>query len=136
MSGVLPVRQWPAGGGGAKVAHPILAVVGEDFGLGPTEGGGFRGGMEGKELPGERLLSADMLTIQNIDHVVFRVTNLEKMIAFYTDVLGARFEKHKAAIGLYPLRVGTCLIELAPVDGKLEQQDGAGKSGERSVGKE
>jgi len=67
-----------------------------------------------------------MLTIQNIDHVVFRVTNLEKMIAFYTDVLGARFEKHKAAIGLYQLRVGTCLIDLVPVDGKLGQQGGAG----------
>src|SRR3546814_13869988 len=70
-----------------------------------------------------------MLTIQNIDHVVFRVTNLEKMIAFYTDVLGARFERLTAAIGLYQLRVGTCLIDLVPVDGKLGKQAGPGPCG-------
>lgn len=66
-----------------------------------------------------------MLTIQNIDHVVFRVVNLEKMAAFYTEVLGARFEKHQETIGLYQLRIGTSLIDLVPVDGALGATGGA-----------
>ena len=60
-----------------------------------------------------------MISLQSIDHVVLRVVDLERMARFYTDVLGARFEKHQEAIGLYQLRVGTALIDLAPVDKKL-----------------
>lgn len=60
-----------------------------------------------------------MINITSIDHVVFRVADLEKAATFYIDVLGARWEKKQAAIGLYQLRVGTSLIDLVPVDGKL-----------------
>ena len=66
-----------------------------------------------------------MITIQAIDHVVLRVMDLERMARFYTDVLGARFEKHQEAIGLYQLRVGTALIDLVPVDKKLGAAPGA-----------
>jgi glyoxylase I family protein len=66
-----------------------------------------------------------MINIQNIDHVVLRVVDLDKVASFYTDVLGARWEKKQEAIGLYQLRVGTSLIDLVPVDGKLGQQGGA-----------
>jgi catechol 2,3-dioxygenase-like lactoylglutathione lyase family enzyme len=65
-----------------------------------------------------------MITIHAIDHVVLRVVDLEKMVRFYTDVLGARFEKHQEAIGLYQLRVGTALIDLVPVDKKLGAMGG------------
>ena len=66
-----------------------------------------------------------MITIQAIDHIVFRVVDLDRMARFYIDVLGARFEKHQEAIGLYQLRVGTALIDLVPVDGKLGRMGGA-----------
>lgn len=72
-----------------------------------------------------------MITIQDIDHVVFRVVDLEKMAAFYTDVLGATFEQYQEGPGLYQLRVGTSLIDLVPVSGKLGALGGAppGKEG-------
>ena len=66
-----------------------------------------------------------MITIQAIDHVVFRVVDLETVAAFYIDVLGARWEKKQEAVGLYQLRVGTALIDLVPIDGKLGSQGGA-----------
>jgi catechol 2,3-dioxygenase-like lactoylglutathione lyase family enzyme len=72
-----------------------------------------------------------MIRIRDIDHVVFRVVDLERVAAFWRDVLGARFEKHQEAIGLYQLRVGTSLVDLVPVDGKLGRMGGAapGKEG-------
>ena len=66
-----------------------------------------------------------MITIQNIDHVVLRVSDLDKVARFYIDVLGARWEKKQEAIGLYQLRAGTSLIDLVPVDGKLGRMGGA-----------
>lgn len=66
-----------------------------------------------------------MITIQAIDHIVFRVVDLDRMARFYVDVLGARFEKHQEAVGLYQLRIGTALIDLIPIDGKLGRMGGA-----------
>ena len=71
-----------------------------------------------------------MITIQAIDHVVLRVVDLEKMARFYTEVLGARFEKHQEAIGLYQLRIGTALIDLVPVSGELGSAGGAAPGSE------
>lgn len=72
-----------------------------------------------------------MITIQNIDHVVLRIVDLETVARFYIDVLGARWEKKQEAIGLYQLRLGTSLLDLVPVDGKLGRMGGAapGKEG-------
>lgn len=56
-----------------------------------------------------------MIHIQNIDHVVFRVTDLERAAKFYMDVLGAQFEQFQEHVPLYQLRVGTSLIDLVPV---------------------
>ena len=66
-----------------------------------------------------------MINIQAIDHVVLRVVDLDRMAGFYINVLGARWEKKQEAIGLYQLRVGTALIDLVPVDGKLGAMGGA-----------
>ena len=66
-----------------------------------------------------------MIVIQNIDHVVLRVSDLDRMARFYTEVLGARWEKRQEAVGLYQLRVGTSLIDLVPIDGKLGRVGGA-----------
>ena len=66
-----------------------------------------------------------MINLANIDHVVLRVVDLERVGRFYTEVLGARWEKKQEAIGLYQLRAGTSLIDLVPVDGRLGQAGGA-----------
>lgn len=72
-----------------------------------------------------------VINIQSIDHVVLRVRDLETMMQFYIDVLGARTEKHQKVLGLYQLRVGTSLIDLIPVDERLGRSGGAppGKEG-------
>ena len=66
-----------------------------------------------------------MINIQAIDHVVLRVVDLQRVADFYLNVLGARWEKKQEAIGLYQLRVGTSLIDLVPVGGKLGAIGGA-----------
>jgi len=59
-----------------------------------------------------------------IDHVVLRVTDLSRSLAFYEQVLGAKREKNQEAIGLMQLRFGTSLIDLVPVDGVLGRRGG------------
>lgn len=71
-----------------------------------------------------------MITIRAIDHVVLRVVDLARMARFYTDVLGARFEKNQEAVGLYQLRVGDALIDLVPVSGTLGAMGGAAPGAE------
>ena len=66
-----------------------------------------------------------MINIAAIDHVVLRVSDLNRMVRFYVDVLGAKLEKEQEDIGLYQLRVGTSLVDLVPVDSKLGQMGGA-----------
>jgi len=62
--------------------------------------------------------------IRQIDHVVLRVVDLERMLRFYIDVLGCTPEKDQVEIGLYQVRAGSSLIDLVPVDGKLGQAGG------------
>jgi catechol 2,3-dioxygenase-like lactoylglutathione lyase family enzyme len=71
-----------------------------------------------------------MINIQNIDHVVLRVADLEAMTRFYVDVLGARPEKSDDTLGLYQLRVGTSLIDLVPVQSRLGRSGGAAPGAE------
>jgi len=66
-----------------------------------------------------------MIAIRDIDHVVFRVADLDRMARFYAEVLGASFEKHQRDVGLYQMRVGTSLIDLVPVDGPIGREGGA-----------
>ena len=66
-----------------------------------------------------------MFSIKQIDHLVLRVIDIDKMMAFYTAVLGCGVEKIRADIGLYQLRAGSSLIDLVPVDGQLGAKGGA-----------
>jgi glyoxylase I family protein len=66
-----------------------------------------------------------MFRIQAIDHVVIRTPDLERMITFYSDVLGCTVEKRRDDIGLVHLRAGSSLIDLVSADGKLGQAGGA-----------
>ena len=64
-------------------------------------------------------------TITGLDHVVLRVTDLDRARDFYCDVLGCRVEVFQKKIGLLQLRAGDSLIDLVPVDGKLGRMGGA-----------
>jgi catechol 2,3-dioxygenase-like lactoylglutathione lyase family enzyme len=66
-----------------------------------------------------------MIHIREIDHLVLRIVDLDKMLAFYTGVLGCAIERRQDEIGLVQLRAGSSLIDLVPVDGKLGRMGGA-----------
>ena len=66
-----------------------------------------------------------MFTIRAIDHIVLRVVDLERMLAFYRDALGCTVERRQDAIGLVQLRAGASLIDLVPVEGVLGRAGGA-----------
>ncbi len=66
-----------------------------------------------------------MIRIREIDHIVLRVVALERMVRFYTEVLGCTIERRQDAIGLVQLRAGSSLVDLVPVDGKLGAMGGA-----------
>ncbi len=66
-----------------------------------------------------------MIRIREIDHLVLRVVDLERMLRFYVDVLGCTLERRRDAIGLVQLRAGRSLVDLVPVDGPLGRAGGA-----------
>jgi catechol 2,3-dioxygenase-like lactoylglutathione lyase family enzyme len=68
--------------------------------------------------------------LRKIDHVVLRIADLERSLAFYRDVVGATVEKRQEAIGLVQLRAGESLIDLTPLDGVLGRKGGAGPGAE------
>jgi catechol 2,3-dioxygenase-like lactoylglutathione lyase family enzyme len=66
-----------------------------------------------------------MFRIREIDHIVLRVQDLDRMIGFYCGVLGCTVERRQEAIGLVQLRAGSCLVDLVPIDGMLGKRGGA-----------
>jgi len=69
-------------------------------------------------------------TILGLDHVVLRVTDLDRARNFYCDVLGCRVEVFQKKVGLLQLRAGDSLIDLVPVDGQLGRMGGAAPGSE------
>ena len=66
-----------------------------------------------------------MFQIRDIDHVVLRVIDLERMIAFYCEALGCSVHWRRPDLGLVHLRAGNVMIDLVPVDGQLGKKGGA-----------
>ena len=62
--------------------------------------------------------------VKGLDHVVLRVADLERAIAFYCGVLGCREERRVESINLVQLRAGASLIDLIPAE-SAPQADGA-----------
>ena len=71
-----------------------------------------------------------MIALRDIDHLVLRVVDLDRMLAFYTGVLGCTLERRQDAIGLVQLRAGRSLVDLVPVDGELGRAGGAAPGAE------
>jgi len=75
-------------------------------------------------------MSAVPFEVQQIDHIVLRVSDSAAMEAFYRDVLGCGVERRQEAIGMVQLRAGRSLIDLVDVDGKLGRMGGAAPGAE------
>ena len=59
------------------------------------------------------------ISIREIDHIVLRVKDLDRMLDFYCDVLGCTVERRVDDLGLIQLRAGRSLVDLVPVDSEL-----------------
>lgn len=61
---------------------------------------------------------------KGLDHVVIRVTDLERSIAFYGNVLGCPVERRLDELGLVQLRAGNSLVDLVDVDSPIGRAGG------------
>lgn len=68
-------------------------------------------------------------SVQRIDHIVFRVRDLDRSVEFYRTVLGCEVVRRRDDLGLVHLRAGASMIDLVSVDGRLGSRGGtaAGK---------
>ena len=73
-----------------------------------------------------------MIRIKNLDHVVLRSQDAERLVWFYCDVLGCTVERRSSPeLGMAQLRAGDALIDIVSVDSELGRMGGAapGKDG-------
>jgi catechol 2,3-dioxygenase-like lactoylglutathione lyase family enzyme len=70
------------------------------------------------------------IAVQGFDHIVLRVRDKERMLAFYVGVLGLSVDKEQPQVGLTHIRAGTQMIDLVTLDGTLGRMGGAGPARE------
>jgi glyoxylase I family protein len=68
--------------------------------------------------------SAAPFRVLGLDHIVVRVADLDRALAFYCGALGLTRERAQEEIGLYQIRAGRTLIDLVPIDSKLGRMGG------------
>ena len=78
-------------------------------------------------------MSDNPIRVRGLDHVVLRVADLDRALAFYRDTLGCRVERRLDELGLVQLRAGASLIDLVPLDSALGRKLGAGPAGGRNM---
>ena len=61
--------------------------------------------------------------VAGLDHVVYRVQDLPRMIEFYDRVLGCPVDHRQDRLGLVHLRAGTSLVDLVQADGTLPEPE-------------
>ncbi len=64
------------------------------------------------------------IEIRGLDHVVLRVSDVDRSLRFYCDVLGCTEERRIEALGLVQLRAGAHLIDLVDVAAPLGKLGG------------
>ena len=70
------------------------------------------------------------IPLQGFDHIVLRIRDKARMVAFYTEVLGCSVEWDRPEFGLTHLRAGSDLIDLVTLDGPLGRIGGEGPGAE------
>jgi glyoxylase I family protein len=75
-------------------------------------------------------VAAHPFAVQGIDHIVLRVRQLQRSLAFYCGILGCVIEREQPQLGLTQLRAGRSLIDLVTLDGPLGagEPPGAGRN--------
>lgn len=64
------------------------------------------------------------IPLKDYDHVVLRVHDLERMVAFYTATLGCTVDWRRPELGLVHLRAGSAMLDLVPVAGEIGKRGG------------
>ena len=64
--------------------------------------------------------ASSALRVRGLDHVVLRVADMDRAIAFNEEVLGLHVERRLESIGLVQLRAGASMIDLVP---RTEDED-------------
>jgi len=67
-----------------------------------------------------------VIRVREIDHLVLRVYDIDRMRRFYCDVLGAEHVAWRPEFGMSHLRVGRSMLDLVALDGALGKPGGAG----------
>lgn len=62
--------------------------------------------------------------VQRIDHVVLRVSDIERSVCFFKSLLGCEVVKRRDDLGLVHLRAGASMIDLISVQGSLGRNGG------------
>lgn len=70
------------------------------------------------------------INIQGIDHIVLRIRDKARALAFYEAVLGGVIEWDRPELGMTHVRIGSELIDLVTLDGPLGRMGGAGPADE------
>ncbi len=66
------------------------------------------------------------IAIQGFDHIVLRIADKARMLAFYTQVLGLTVDRDRPDLGLTHVRAGAQMIDLVTLDGPLGRKGGEG----------
>jgi len=64
-------------------------------------------------------------SVQRIDHLVLRVRDLQRSVAFYENAIGCTVVRWRDDLGLVHLRAGASMIDLISIDGELGRKGGA-----------
>ena len=73
----------------------------------------------------DTVLPTPPFDVLRLDHVVLRVVDVERAIAFYARALGCTVVKRRDDLGLVHLRAGASMVDLIAVDGPLGRKGGA-----------
>jgi catechol 2,3-dioxygenase-like lactoylglutathione lyase family enzyme len=66
------------------------------------------------------------IAILGLDPIVLRIRDKDRMVAFYTEVLGCSVDRDRPDLGLTHIRAGRALIDLVTLDGPLGRPGGEG----------
>ena len=72
-----------------------------------------------------------VFTIQQIDHIVLRVQDMQRSVDFYTQVLGCSISKHNEELAMIHLAAGGSMIDLVDIEGPLGTKGGGAPGKER-----